>query len=411
MNNLTHSESAVRERVARGRSVALVVGVVGLAISLTGMFGLFGDPKLAFQGYHFGFFYWLLLGLGCLGMSLLAHATRGRWTLPLIRIWESGARTIPIVMLLYLPVLGFGMKYVYEWMHTEQVAQDPVLQTKAPFFFWPQDYTGVPVFFIVRFVFYAVVWTLMINYLWKRSLEQDRAKDPLEGEVLSRQRTGPASGMMVAFMLVFTLAMVDFGQSLMPHWFSTMYAVIMVAGGGFLALALGVYMVLSWRNLPPYADKITYMPYRRDWGNFLFTLTVFWSYVSFSQLLITYSGNLYEFTQFYLRRNTGGWQYLAYLIVLFHFFVPFFLFLAPRTKKIASQLLAGTVLVMAIRTVEIFWQIKPFFAESLTISVFDIAAFVGFGGLWFYFALGFLLQRALLPQNETRLMEVAHGHS
>lgn len=411
MSHPASNEQQVRERIARGRSLALVVGIVGLAASLAGMFGILGDPKLAFQGYHFGFFYWLLLGLGCLGMSLLAHATRGQWTLPLIRIWESGARAIPVVMLLYVPVLALGMKHVYEWMHTEHVAEDPVLQAKSPFFFWPADYTGTPVFFLVRFVFYAAVWFLMANFLWKKSLQQDQAKDPIEGEVLSRQRTGPASGMIVAFMLVFTLAMVDFGQSLMPHWFSTMYAVIMVAGGGFLALALAVYMVLQWRDLPPYTGKITYMPYRRDWGNFMFTLTVFWSYVSFSQLLITYSGNLYEFTQFYLRRNDGGWQYLAYLIVIFHFFVPFFLFLAPRTKKVVPQLLAGAILVLAIRTVDIFWQIKPFFAETLSISLFDITAFVGFGGLWFYFMLGFLNQRALLPQNEARLMEVAHGHS
>lgn len=411
MSHATYNENEVKERIARGRSLALVVGIVGLAVSFAGMFGIFGDAKLAFQGYHFGFFYWLLLGLGCLGMSLLAHATRGQWTLPLIRIWESGARTIPIIMLLYVPVLALGMKHVYEWMHAEHVAEDPVLQGKAPFFFFPQDYMGTPIFFLVRFAFYAIVWFLMANYLWKKSQEQDKAKDPIEGEILSRRRTGPVSGMIVAFMLIFTLAMVDLGQSLMPHWFSTMYAVIMVVGGGFLALALAVYMVLRWRDLPPYAGKIAYMPYRRDWGNFLFTLTVFWSYVSFSQLLITYSGNLYEFTQFYLRRNSEGWQYLAYLIVIFHFFVPFFLFLAPRTKKVVPQLLAGTILVMAIRTVDIFWQIKPFFSESLSIGIFDISAFLGFGGLWLYLALGNLTQRALLPQNEARLMEVAHGHS
>lgn len=411
MSGTTHNENEVKGRIARGRSLALIIALAGLAVSFAGMFGVFGDTKLAFQGYHFGFFYWLLLGLGCLGMSLLAHATRGQWTLPLIRIWESGARTIPIIMLLYVPVLALGMKHVYEWMHAEHVAEDPVLQGKAPFFFFPQDYTGTPIFFLVRFVFYAVVWFLMANYLWKKSLEQDKAKDPIEGEILSRRRTGPVSGMIVAFMLVFTLAMVDFGQSLMPHWFSTMYAFIMVTGGSFLAVALAVYMVLSWRDLSLYAGKIAYMPYRRDWGNFLFTLTVFWSYLSFSQLLITYSGNLYEFTQFYLRRNTEGWQYLAYLIVIFHFFVPFFLFLAPRTKKVVPQLLAGTILVMAIRTVDIFWQIKPFFAESLSICTFDISAFLGFGGLWFYLALGYLTQRALLPQNEARLMEVAHGHS
>ncbi len=401
------TERQVRERIQKGRNLALLIGALGLAVSV---FGFFTNPKYAFQGYHFGFFFWLLLGLGCLGMSLLGHATRGKWALPLIRIWESGARTIPIIMIAYIPALILGMYPIYEWTHKDVVAQDPVLQGKAWFFYFPSSWEGQPLFFYGRFVAYLIIWFLMANYLWKSSLRQDQAKDPIEGEFLSRQRTGPVSGTIVAFMIVLTIAMVDYGQSLQPHWFSTMYGIIMAAGGAYLAIALAVYMVLQWRNLPPYEGKITYMDYRRDWGNFLFTLTVFWSYVAFSQLLITYSGNLYEFTQFYIRRNNGGWQYLAYLIVLFHFFVPFFLFLAPRTKKVVPQLLAGTILVMAIRVIQIFWEIKPAFSETLNLSLFDISAFLGLGGLWFYFTLGFMLQRALVPQNEARLAEVAHGH-
>ncbi len=403
-------EQQARERIQKGRNLALIFALIGLAVSV---YGFFTSPKYAFQGYHFGFFFWVLLGLGCLGMSLIGHATRGKWALPLIRIWESGARVIPILMLAYIPVLLFGMYPVYEWTHKEVVAEDSVLQGKAWFFYLPaspESWKGAPIFFYVRFVLYLIIWFLIANYVWTSSLKQDQAKDPIEGEVISRQRTGPVSGLIVAFMLTFTLMMVDYGQSLQPHWFSTMYGIIMATGGAYLAFALAVYMVLQWRNLPPYEGKITYLDYRRDWGNFLFTLTVFWSYVAFSQLLITYSGNLYEFTQFYLRRNNGGWQYLAYLIVLFHFFVPFFLFLAPRTKKVVPQLLAGTILVMAIRVIQVFWEIKPAFAETLSVSLFDISAFIGLGGLWFYFALGFLLQRALVPQNEARLAEVTHGH-
>ncbi|MFQ3610147.1 MAG: hypothetical protein SNJ72_01505 [Fimbriimonadales bacterium] len=408
MATTTTSEQQVKERIQRGRSMAvgaLVLGLVGLGI------GLATDSKTAFQAYHLGFFYWFGMAFGCLGMSLLIHAVRGKWGLPLIRIFESGARTIPFVMLAYLPVLLFGMYPVYEWTHKDVVATDPVLQGKAPFFFFPSTYEGLPIFFYVRYVIYLIAFSWLANYLWKSSVAQDNAKDPLEAEAISRGRSGPAAGGIVAYMLLLTIAMVDYGQSLQPHWFSTMYAVIMVVSFGYNALALAVYMVLRWRDLSPYAGKITYMDYRRDWGNLLFTLTVFWSYVSFSQLLITYSGNLYEFTQFYLLRNNGGWQYLAYLLVVFQFFVPFFLFLAPRTKKIPSQLLAGTMLVMAIRLVHIFWEIKPMFSKTLAISPYDFAALLAFGGLWFYFMFGFLLQRSLLPQNEPRLAEVAHGHS
>jgi hypothetical protein len=305
----TLSEQEVRARIQRGRPLALGLGVLGLIVWAS---GLATNPKLALQGYHMAFFYWMGLSLGCLGFALLLHTVRGRWGLPLIRIFESGALLIaPLMAVAFLPILYdvFVAHSIFEWTHKEVVAADPVLQAKRPWLNETRFAIGALIYFAV-FAFFAY-------RLWNGSKQEDEAGDPIKAEFLSRQRSGHAAFGIVVFMLLFTLAMVDWGQSLMPHWFSTMYAVIMIAGFGLNALALALYMVLSWRDLPLYKPIVYhegYEGYRRDWGNFMFTLCVFWSYVSFSQLLITYSGNLYEFTQFYLRRNTGGWQYIAYII-------------------------------------------------------------------------------------------------
>lgn len=399
----TLSEQEVRQRIARGRPIVLGLGVLGLVVWAT---GLATNPKLAMQGYHLAFFYWMGMTLGGLGLSLLLHTVRGRWGLPLIRIFESAAMLVfPLMALALIPILYdvFVTHGIFEWTHKEVVAADPVLQAKRP---WLNETR-----FAIAAVIYIAIWAFFAKRLWDGSKQEDESGDPLRAEFLSRQRSGFAAFGIVVFMLSFTLAMVDWGQSLQPHWFSTMFAVIMVAGFGLNMLALALYMVLSWRDLPLYKPIVYhegYEGYRRDWGNFMFTLCVFWAYVSFSQLLITYSGNLYEFTQFYLRRNLNGWQYIAYLIPIFQFFVPFFWFLAPRTKWLPKQLLVGVVIVLAIRVVDIFWHIKPMWSETLSISLYDVAAFVGLGGLWFYFMLGNLLKRALVPKNEPRLLETAH---
>jgi hypothetical protein len=300
--------------------------------------GLATNPKLALQGYHLAFFYWMGLSLGCLGFALLLHTVRARFGLPLIRIFESGAVLIaPLMAVAFLPILYdvFVTHAIYEWTHKEVVAADPVLQAKR---WWLNE----PRFALGAIVYFAV-FGFMAYWLWNGSKREDEAGDPVKAEFLSRQRSGPAAFGIVVFMLLFTLAMVDWGQSLMPHWFSTMYAPIMVVGFGLNALALALYMVLSWRDLPLYKPIVYhegYEGYRRDWGNFMFTLCVFWSYVSFSQLLITYSGNLYEFTQFYLRRNTGGWEYIAYIIP--HFPVLRALLLVPcPAHEVDPQAAAG----------------------------------------------------------------------
>jgi len=60
--------------------------------------------------------------------------------------------------------------------------------------------------------------------------------------------------------------------------------------------------------------------------------------------------------------------------------------------------------------IEMFWEVKPAFSEVFSISLYDVAAFVGLGGVWFWAMFGNLLKRPLLPQNEPRLQEVPHAH-
>jgi hypothetical protein len=389
----------VRGVIERARGTALTIGIVGLI--LWGI-GLFTQRELAFQGYHFAYIFWAGLSIGCLGMTLLVHVVRGKWGQPLVRIFEAGAQTIvPMMVILFIPIL-LGMHAIFEWSHAEAIQKDPIIAFKAKY------YLNLP-FFVIRFVIYFALWGYMTYLMVRSSTQQDTAKESVEAELISRQRMTPAALSIPVYVLAVTFFTVDMAMSLQPHWFSTMYGVIFLVGFGLTAMALATLLILLWRDIPPYKGLI-HFEFRRDWGNLLFTMTVFWSYVSFSQLLIIYSGNLPEETSFYLRRNSGGWHPVSWLIVIFHFFVPFFLLLAPRTKRIPQQLILGVVILLAIRVVEIFWEIKPAFSATFSVSAWDVAAFVGLGGLWFWATFGYLLKRPLLPQNEPRLLEVAHEH-
>lgn len=393
------SAEQVRGTIERARGTALTLGIVGLIVWAT---GLFGNRELAFQGYHFAYVFWAGLSIGCLGMTLLVHVVRGKWGQPLVRIFEAGAQTlVPLGVILFIPIL-LGMHAIFEWSHAEAVQKDPIIAFKAKY------YLNLP-FFLVRIVAYFALWGFLTYLMVRSSSQQDAAKDPIEAELISRQRMTPAAIGIPLYVLAVTFFTVDMAMSLQPHWFSTMYGVIFLVGFGLTAMALATLLVLLWREIPPYKGLI-HFEFRRDWGNLLFTMTVFWSYVSFSQLLIIYSGNLPEETSFYLRRNLGGWHPVSWLIVIFHFFVPFFLLLAPRTKRIPQQLVLGAAILLAIRVIEIFWEIKPAFSEVFSISLYDVAAFIGLGGVWFWAMFTNLLKRPLLPQNEPRLAEAPHAH-
>src|SRR6185436_17862587 len=104
--------------LARVRTVALAAGVVGLVLAALGWLL---DPTSFFAGYLTAFLLWSGIALGCLGTALLQQVTGGLWGLTLRRIAEAGARTLPAVAVMFVPLL-FGIPLLYLWARPETVA-------------------------------------------------------------------------------------------------------------------------------------------------------------------------------------------------------------------------------------------------------------------------------------------------
>ena len=161
----------------------IVIGI--LALILTSLAGLIGNPSAFFRAYLVGYTFWLGLGLGSLGVVLVQFLTGGNWGLATRRIFEAGAATLPLMALLFVPLL-FGLPQLYVWARPEAVAGDAVLQHKA-------TYLNVP-FFIGRATVYLVVWVALVFVLRRLSAAQDRKGDPLAFRPLHRSRRPTASG-------------------------------------------------------------------------------------------------------------------------------------------------------------------------------------------------------------------------
>ena len=100
-----------------------------------------------------------------------------------------------------------------------------------------------------------------------------------------------------------------------------------------------------------------------------------WAYFNLSQFLIIWSGNLPEEITWYLARTRGGWQWVALVIVLFHFALPFVLLLSHRLKRRASSIAAVALVLVVMRFVDVFWLVTPAFDPSqLTVHLLDVAA-------------------------------------
>jgi hypothetical protein len=381
------TDSLSLPELAAVRRWALVVGAVGGVAALA---GAFLEPAQFFQSYLVAYLYWLGLGVGCLGVVMVYHLTGGGWGVAVRRLLEAGAGTLPVMALLFLPLL-FGLHHLYEWTHAETVAADPVLSLKAP-------YLNVP-FFVARAAFYFLAWLTLAHFLDRWSGQQDRTGDPA---LVVRLRKLSGGG-IVLWGFVVSFAAFDWVMSLDPHWFSTIFGLLFVAGQGLAGLA-AVIVAAAWLSARPGFAPVLRPTILNDLGNLVLALVMIWAYLSFSQLLIIWAGNLPEEIPWYLHRITGGWQYLAMAVAAFYFAVPFLVLLGRGNKRQLHRLAVVAAWILAARLVDVFFLVAPEFSkEHLRVHWLDVAAVAGLGGLWLTLFVRHLERRPLLAPNDPEL--------
>ncbi|MDO8795237.1 MAG: hypothetical protein Q7J25_11520 [Vicinamibacterales bacterium] len=410
---MTQTNYAAPAELAARRLPAFAAGAAGLA--LCGL-GFAIDRDQFFRAYLIAYLFWLGVPLGSMALMMVHHMSGGAWGVVIRRIFEASSRTLPLLAVLFLPIV-FGMQTLYPWANADLVAHDGALQHKA-------IYLNTP-FFLARAAFYFACWIGLATVFSRWSLAQDG------GDRKAARRMERLSGAgLVIYGLTITFAAVDWVMSLDPHWFSTMMGFLFMGSQGLAALAFTVVVAVALSRRAPMRD--VFQPaHFHDLGKLMLAFVMLWAYFNFSQFLIIYSGNLAEEVPYYINRLTGGWQYVALVLVVLHFALPFALLLSRDLKRNANRLTAIAILVLVMRVVDLIFLVSPEFnaagvnlhsinlhgGEHETGGLFfhwlDIAAPIGIGGVWLGYFLMQLAGRPLLPVRDAHLaeaLEATGGH-
>jgi hypothetical protein len=386
------NESAAVAVLSRFQKRSFLIGIIVTTISL--IFA-FLSPNQFFRSYLFAYVFWIGLALGSLAITLLHHLSGGRWGAVIRRVLESSTRTFPLLALLFLPLIP-GIRVLYLWSDQEKVAADHILQQKTA-------YLNVP-FFLGRTALYFVVWLVLAYFLNKWSKQEDRGST---ASLQSRFQFLGGIGLLL-YGLTATFASVDWMMSLEPHWFSTIYGLLVITGQVLSAFAFVIAVASILMQHAPLSEKLTGTLFH-DLGKLMFAFVMIWAYLAFSQFLIIWSGNLPEEIPWYKHRLTHGWQILGLFIVVFHFALPFLLLLSRDLKKNPRLLTMVAVGVLLMRIVDLYWTIGPeFHQEGFSVHLLDILLPIGIGGLWLAFFFRQLKAWPLIPANDPNLQE-EHG--
>lgn len=382
----------VRENVSRLRNIALAVGVAGLLVCA--VMALL-DPAQFFRSYLLGFLYWWTVSLGCLGLLMLHNLTSGGWGRAIKPFLHAALPTLIPIAVLFVP-LTFGLTSLYEWAATGEDVT-PLMAHK-------QQWLN-PLFFNGRAAVYFTVWLVLalVMHVW-----QLKPWTVIPERVMENRRIPSAVG-LAALIVTMSFASIDWAMSLEPEWISTMYGGIYVVAGGLSALLVGI---LGATITPPAVPlgKIRRSQALNDLGNLLLGFLMVWTYFSFSQFLIIWSGNLPEESGWMLKRMHGGWQGVALSLVALHFVVPFGLLMSRDVKRNARWLVIVASLLVVMRFVDLFWTVAPsLYGKRAFIHWLDIVTLVGIGGVWLAVFFTTLGRRLLWPDVQGEpIAEAAH---
>lgn len=411
-------------------------------------------------GYLSGFTYWFSLPLGAMCLLMIRYVAKSSWGLLLTRPLEAATRTLPLTIVLFLPIAGAVLVAhdfsPYWWSHHDDhhghadakadakadgalpgdkrdqaVEASKVLtarvteaQRKAHADAQHEGHEATrkerfdalygfltPTGFAAVAVVLFAIWGAMIFLLNKWGKETSEATDPAvvdRGLEKLQNLSGPG---IIVFALTITTAATQWVMSLEPGWASTMFPVIFAVNQFLTAFAFCLALFLTVCGMPPFKAHMR-PKFQLDMGTLLLAFTMFWSYTSFSQYMLIWIGNLPEEIPFYLKRsNHTGWYWVSAALIALHFALPFLLLLFRNIKLHPGRLRLVALYLLVVCAVDVIWWVAPSAEPSAFPAwLIDAGAVLGIGGVWVLFFLYQLKQRPLFPDNQAFLLPEGHHH-
>lgn len=375
----------------RFAGLSMLLGLIGLVGLLLSVLGAFVAPLQFSYSWLFGFTFFFTLLVGCFFWIIVHHVTDAEWSVVVRRQLENLAMLIPVMALLFIPILIFR-HHLYEWLNIP-VGQDPRLDAKRAYLNWH--------FFVVRAVFYFAFFSVAAFLFRHFSTRQDRDGNP--AFTLKMRKVAFVS--LPLFAASLTFAAYDWLVGLNYNWFSTMWGVYIFAGAAGSSMSLLVLVITALRSAGYLRDTVTVEHYH-TMGKWMLAFCVFWAYIGFSQYMLIWYANIPEETEYFIRRNTESWNPMMIFLVVGRFFVPFALLLLRAPKKNPRKLcmIAGWLVFMQM--IDMYLVVLPILhGDGIHVSIWDFVPLLGIGGTLGFLYLRLLPKTSMFPNRDPRLME------
>ena len=346
-------------------------------------------------------FFFFMISLGTLAFYAIQRAAQSGWSPVLFRVMEGiSAYFLPggLALLLILLLSTLHLNHLFIWMDPEVVAHDEIIKNKVGFL-------NVP-FFMIRAIFFLSGWTLYRFFSRKFSLAQDAAP---KGDISNHKKNFRISAAFLVFYIVTESIMSwDWIMSIDPHWFSTLFGWYVFASMFVTGVTVIALITIYLKN-QGYLEFVN-DSHIHDLGKFMFAISIFWTYLWFSQfMLIWYSNIPEEVTYFITRMEDYSLPFFGMLVMNFIF--PLLILMNSDYKRANYIIMMAGIVIVLGHYLDVYNMIMPSaVGDQWFIGVSEIGGFLFFLGLFLFTVFRALTKAPLLAKGDPFLGESERFH-
>ena len=344
-------------------------------------------------------FFFFMISLGVLAFYAIQYAAQAGWSPVLFRVMEAiTAYVLPggVIVFIILALSGLHLNHLFVWMDPEVVAHDEIIQNKTA-------YLNVP-FFLIRAAIYLAGWAFFRHLLRKNSIKMDDATD----NYFFKKNFKLAAGFLVFFIVTESMMSWDWIMSLDPHWFSTLFGWFVFASmfvSGITTIAI-ITIYLKSRGYLEFVNN----SHIHDLAKFMFGISIFWTYLWFSQFMLIWYSNIPEEVVYFIQRMED-YQLPFFGMLITNFLFPVLLLMNSDYKRVNWFVIMTGIVILCGHYLNVFVMVMPAtVGESWFIGVPEISAMLFFGGLFSFIVFSSLTKAPLLVKNNPFVTESKHYH-
>ncbi len=348
--------------------------------------------------------FFMLIAMGVLSFYAIQIVAQAGWSPVLFRVMHAiTAYLLPgsVIFFILLCLSGFHVNHMFVWM-TDGII-DPASANYDKLIANKAGYLNVP-FWLIRAAIILGGWNLYRFFTVKYSLKQDEAKD----DSYYKRNFKISAGFLVFFIVTESIMSWDWIMSLDPHWFSTLFGWYVFASffvSGITTICL-VTLVLKNAGYLPHVNT----SHLHDLAKFMFGMSVFWTYLWFSQFMLIWYANIPEEVTYFVTR-IEQYNLPFFGTVVMNFVFPILILVNTDFKRISWILVMGGIVILVGHYVDFFIMIMPAtVGDQWFIGIPEISSVLFFFGLFVFVVFSAMAKAPLLPVRDPFIEESKHFH-